>query len=356
LDADSALLPLLIEDGRKAPTIYQPNAAMAEILTSARAEVASLGLRDFRRRGNSTLARLAATDILTPDIFANPFFPIQAGDENSRAAFDQFAKFTNDTLRAGGAILPWLTSLQDLFEAAWRLADLYGRSRGAAPLASAGDCLIGNPDGVFEIGGKPYTMDVLARYMRYAYACAFIDFGKISTYAELGPGHGKKAAMIKAFHPHLTILLFDLDLPIYITERFMSAAFPGDVVSYRKTREWTDLDRLEPGKVHCFGAWQTPLLKAAPVDLFASIASLQEMGRDVAGHYLDQANDAKAIYLCQAPRPGMDISVYREALAGFDLLSIDQAYWPLRRIAGDYMDSVWRKHGAIQPETQPAAA
>ena len=70
--------------------------------------------------------------------------------------------------------------------------------------------MIGNPEDRFNVEDRSWSYTMLNFYMRYAWACQFIDFDSIDSVVELGSGSGKQAEVWANLHPHLTLFLFDI--------------------------------------------------------------------------------------------------------------------------------------------------
>ena len=109
---------------------------------------------------------------------------------------------------------------------------------------------MGNPYG-FTHAHRFLTRSALFFYMRYAYVAEHVNFTVVDTVVELGSGAGKQAEVLKRLHPHLTIVLLDTAPSLYVAERFLTAAYPGETVPYRETRE--PGCALVPGQIHFFG-------------------------------------------------------------------------------------------------------
>ena len=148
--------------------------------------------------------------------------------------------------------------------------------------------------------GKNYTTAVMYYYLRYAYNCRYFDFDGGKTIVELGGGSGKQAEVVKKLHPTVTYLLMDIPPQLYVCEQYLKTAFPDGVVSYRETRQWTNLNELRPGYVHILPNWKLPLISSSNIDLFWNAASFQEMEPEVVENYLKLVgNSTAAIYLQQ---------------------------------------------------------
>ena len=279
----------------------------------------------------------------------------------------------NGTLQALSRLLPARAtiSLLDLHEATFRLADCVGRASRAKPLADFTVSLAGNPEDVFLMDGKTYTSTTLYYYLRYAYNCRFFDFDGRKTIVELGSGSGKQAELVKRLHPDVTYLLLDIPPQLYVCEQYLKTVFPGCVVSYRETRQWTDLTGLRPRHIHILPNWKFPLIASSGVDLFWNAASFQEMEPEVVANYLRfVAASAAAVYLQQimsgkevATAPGTvgvkqptTLRDYAANLGEFRCEDLSPCLVPplFQGYLGGYSDSFWtRSAPAAGCERQP---
>ena len=245
------------------------------------------------------------------------------------------------------------TSLDDLRETAFRVAKMYGESNGAQPIEKINIENFGYPQDRFKIGDSYYTYNSLIKYMNYSYCNKYLDFNNKSTMVELGAGIGKQIYIIRSLHPQISFLNFDLPIQLYCCEQYLKKFFPEDIVSYRKTREWSKIPKLIPGKIYMLGSWQFNMLKSFNFDLFWNSASFQEMEPAIVENYLSIIrNKADYIYLNQNMN-GMPTGkigtlrvlekttdkTYLNSLSNYNLINRSEAFYPLTRakgISGNY--------------------
>jgi len=280
---DQTLMELMIEDGKNIPPLYKPTVYWQRFQEELENELRTKGLRDFRRRRNTILNRFGATDI----------DPI-----------DDFLYNTKET-----RLLPLQIKLKiqlklnqifgrNEYKSRFKSTMSYGKRRNAKSLSLLEASEVGNPENIFEIEGRKYTTHLLQKYIEYAYCCKFINFNSINTIMELGAGGGKQVEVIKKLHPHVCFYLFDIAPEQYVCQQYLSALFPGDVISYRETRDLTALPEPEKGKIFVFGNWKLPEIKNLEYDLFWNSASLDETELPVAQNYLSFVNNnANYVYL-----------------------------------------------------------
>lgn len=211
---------------------------------------------------------------------------------------------------------------------------------------------VGNPNG-FEVRGRFYTLSWLNFFHRYAYVSKYFDFSGDKVIVELGSGSGKQAELLRKVHPHSTIVLFDLPTQLYVANQYLTKVFEEEegVVPYHVAREFTSLDDIVRGKINVLGNWQFDMVQGCDIDLFWNAASLQEMARETAKHYLRMASSVRHMFLMHMLRsesdmgvPGRRRVIGSKAMAGFD--EIDRTHarhcnnrdWP-------YYDSFWTRSG-----------
>lgn len=359
---DPALLDLMLADTRQAPALYKPTNYWAILERSLLQELREIGLHDFRRRQNSVLCRFGATDAVPP--------LVQVKLSQIRWLYNRISiriPFWPALLEAASDFLSRKLPLHPAYsldnEQIWRLAFTYAETQGgrmkARPINEIETSLYGNPEAVFEVNGKHYTLQLLYYYLHYVYCGRFVDFNALNLVVELGPGAGKQSEVIKKFHKNITILLFDIPPQSYVCEQYLKAVFPGNVVSYRNTREFTSLNNLQNGKIYIFGNWQFPLLGQIEHDLFINCASFVEMEPDVVQNYLKYVNrSARLVYLNQifsgkaeARRIGLPgvlrktvFAHYEQALSNFELINRSDFESPLGPLSGpnNYEATFWK--------------
>jgi putative sugar O-methyltransferase len=351
---DPPLLRQMRQDELAAPDLYQATNYWRAYSERFLPELDRFGLGDFRCRRNSVLGSFGATDP-RPSAHEVPSLNRWAGRLLPLRVQRTLASFS----------WPFLYPLlRDRWFRAWYItASQYGTARGARPLADFGATRVGNPEDVYEVADRLYTMHHLNYYIQYAYCSSFVDFNRVQLVAELGSGSGKQVEIIKRLHPRITFILFDITPQLYVCEQYLKALFSSDIVSYRHAREMKALPREADGKVYICGAWQFPLIESTLVDLFWNSASFQEMEPDVVENYLGLLrNSADSVYLRE--RAGgqwvakglgaggclhaVTVKHYVSALHDFELIDFVRAksvgYSDL--MSDDYYDMFWRRRSA----------
>ncbi|MBN2190530.1 MAG: putative sugar O-methyltransferase [Candidatus Aureabacteria bacterium] len=348
----------MLEDTAHSPDIYKPTNYWAVYEKKFLPELRKLGLRDFRSRRDSVLSSFGATDL------APAFGRIdvcKSGIFNNRFTekipfWTKFLTLQNHLLNG---ILPVssLFRLEELEELLCDFARLYGEKAGARPLDAFEASLAGNPEHVIKKGGRAYTLPILTCYLRYAYCCNHINFDDIEILVELGGGSGKQAEVIKKLHPEICLLLFDITPQLYVCEQYLRQVFPGDVVSYRDTRNMVSVPEERKGKIFIFGNWKFPILEKIKIDLFWNSAGFQEMEPEVTANYLGYVNrQSRSVFLREAmkgkelARKKGDHGVlkkttledYKRGLTNFRLVDMSPSLWPVGK-RSVYSDSFWKR-------------
>lgn len=256
------------------------------------------------------------------------------------------------------AVLPYNIRKTDIQESAFRHCELLGRCCGAKSIRTVEMSTFGHPQDVFEAYGKKYSIHFLGYYQRYCFAHETIGFRGDETIVELGSGAGTQVELLKKVHPGLTVLCLDLPAQICLCETYLREALGREhVIGTEATLGWSDLSRLEKGRVHCFGNWQIPLLKNVQFDLFWNAASFGEMEPTVVRNYLGYIlGGARWIYLLQARRGKetrganrvlnpISFEDYKGLLTGYCLKGDQDAWQAHKRLSasGGYFEAVWAK-------------
>lgn len=249
--------------------------------------------------------------------------------------------------------LPYKIDLADIREMSFRHCKLYGALTNAKDIASIEVSKFGNPADIFQMESKWYTIQFLGFYIRYCFAHKHIRFNGNEIIVELGSGSGHQVEILKKLYPGLTILCFDLPAQIFICESYLSESLgKNKIVSSSETMDWTDLSRIEKGKVHFFGNWQFPVIENFSFDVFWNAASFGEMEPDVVKNYLRFVkSNCRFIYLLQA-RHGkeagsVDMPItfkdYNDWLNEYKLLEDENAFRAHMRLkeSGGYFHAIW---------------
>ena len=294
---DPELLKLMMKDSSTQSELYRPTKYWANYEKSFMPELLSLGLKDFRRRKNSILNTFGATDLspfsistrfntssLVRSFLLNLFkikLKIKKMQKGIQLDSDEFYS-SNDS---------------DINYSCYQLAKSYGEEMGAKPVQEFEASIVGNPENIFYVNKKLYTISLLSYYVMYAYCCKFMSFDSINFFMEIGNGSGKQIEVIKKLYPNLSFFIFDIPPQLYVAEQYLSAIFPDSVVSYRKTREMNTIPDQCKGKIFIFGNWKISELKNFEYDMFWNSTSFQEMEPHVVLNYLKYVNQQTKKYI-----------------------------------------------------------
>ncbi len=277
---DPALLERMLSDMRQSPAWFQPTHFWHFYEQRFLPELRAQGLTDFRRRHDSVLASFGGTDP-----YIQPFSPS-----------------TRDLLRKW----PWVYGLANRLRPAtpmphprfknivaehhyWRVKDKFrqlGMDLGNCPTS-----YVGNPEGVVEIEGKPWTATHLEYCSLVADAARYVPFQPDGVFCELGAGMGRNVEILASLCAEATILLFDIPPQLYVANQYLQKVFEVRVVPYREANAldpMTDLGTARiRGKIILQPTWRIPdWMASLKLDVFWNSASFQEMAPDVVVNYL----------------------------------------------------------------------
>lgn len=355
------LLQLMLDDLAASPAAFKPTNYWSVYERRFLPELVARGLRDFRRRHESVLSSFGATDFRPRGAYVDLSRSRVFGNRVTQhlPGWKRLLSRLNDVLNRDGMSAVRLDvyecGLRELQESAFRLTQLYGEHAGARALDSIELSSAGNPEDVFEIAGRAYTMRALYYYLRYAYCCQFVDFDEIDLMVELGSGMGRQIEIVRKLHPRIRVIAFDIPPQLYVCSQFLSAVFPDAVIGYETTRTYRALPDLPAGAIAICGTWLFPLLRGRHVDLFWNAVSFQEMEPDIVANYLSYvAPTADAVYL-QERMDGKELSRakgepgvlrqttledYRRGLPNHTLVDMSTCLRPLGTLP-DHRDSFW---------------
>jgi len=339
IEDDIELLNLMLTDTSTAPVEYQPTNYWRNYEKLLIPELKEKGLNDFRRRKNSVLSSFGATDLL-PISGYKYHLPIWGIKSKSWLLINYLSKIKliDSFFHTVAAAYTGL-NIDDIYPLCYEFARLYGIKKGAKPLENLEASDIGNPECLFSINNKKYTLSILTYYIQYAYCCKYIDFNKIKSFMEIGSGSGKQIEVIKKLHPHIDFYIFDIPPQEYVCQQYLKSLFPDDVISYRLTRNLSKLESGNDGKIYIFPPRKIADIENLHYDLFWNSGSFQEMEPEIVLNYLKYVNKqtTKGIFLHEAmdgqsiaAKPGAhgvlkptQMSHYKNGLTNFKI--IDQS-------------------------------
>lgn len=306
LSNDIDLLKLMMADLSRAEAIYKATSYWAYYEPLIVNELIKVGLKNFRRRqsSNSHAFTYSETRPLWWQVNLDGFRILSNKYSRQIPGWRNWLHFLSASISKFLGALPsfyaYNASLEDLQLLTYEYVKSMGSQRGAKPITYLETSLFGNPEDLFYVENKPYTVPFLKYYWRYSFAAQYVNFDEAKIYVELGSGAGEQAEVISKLHPNMAILLFDIPPQIYVAEQYLRSVFPDRVVSYRETRDIQNLKSIEAGKIYIFPNWKIPILKGNNIDLFWNARSLSETEPEVMASYLEIViNCAQHIYLNQ---------------------------------------------------------
>lgn len=343
-------LSKLLEEYHKAPQIYQAGRYWKEKENEIIKKIKQADIKELRSGKYEIFAAFGFSETTYNYYSSLPFY------------INLAKKFIREYLIADRNVLPYTMSLSDIRGMAYRHCEIMGELAGIKPISELETSTFGNPQDLFEIKGKKYTMAFLTNYVRLCYAQKYLKLQGNETVVELGSGSGHQVEILKKVFPNLTILCFDLPYVLHLCGIYLSNILGEDMVNRPiKTIQLNNIQNLEKGKVYMFGNWQFPLIKDIKFDVFWNAASFGEMEPDIVKNYLSFVLDnCKFITLIQA-KFGKESSKssgvvtpitfedYVTMLGGFELIYCDDAYQANARLSQSrgYFYGIWRKEEMI---------
>jgi len=336
---DTELLRMMMIDSEKLSPLYAPTNYWQQQNKLLIPELKSKGLKNLRRRKNSVLNTFGANDLNSSTKYLRTLYKGR-GSKERRIVYFLIRNFLKSKL--GNKIIKFITDgysgidQNDLNLLCYTYAKHYGMTHNAIPITQFETTLLGNPENVFLVEDKLYTIKILNYYIRYAYCNKFINFNDINSIMEIGSGAGRQVEVIKQLYPNMTFYLLDIIPELYIAEQYLSALFPDSVVSYRETRKLKRIPENERGKIYILDLSKIEVLDS--YDLFINSNSFQEMEPNVVLNYLKYVNNqARYVFLSNtiqgkevAKKQGQhgvlqktNLSHYKAGLAYFELKDVE---------------------------------
>lgn len=292
---DPALLDLMIADMDASASWYRPTNYWAPYSAAIADDLRRLGLRDFRSRDSELLSTFGAGDLI-PRFTAPDWEP-----PNSQIweAYLGILKSHNNFWANGFGVGPDGIGAADYHAICARIADQNAERAGLPTYSSLSFSRHGNPQGI-DTDGRFATFASLYYFHFACFAGLHERLANVDVVVEIGSGFGGQAEVLKRLFPDLTIVLLDLAPQLYVAERFLSAALPGQTVPYRETRapDWDG--RPIPGQVHFLTPGAIETLAPQGRVLFWNAASFGEMEPEVVANYASHVSRfASALFLMQ---------------------------------------------------------
>lgn len=356
---DSALLDLMIADMDASEARYRPTNYWAPYCAAVVEEIRRLGLRDFRSRDSEILSSFGAQDRFPR--FTAPDW--EAPNPQIWEAYLGILNTHNNFWSHGLGVGPDGLDVACYHAMCAAVADRNAARAGLPAFSELSVSRHGNPHGV-ETETRFSTFSALYYFNFACFVERWRSLTDIDVVVEIGSGHGGQAEILKRLFPDLTVVLMDLAPQLYVAERFLTAALPGQVVPYQRTRapDWDG--QLTPGRVHFLAPRAIETLAPEGRVLFWNAASFGEMEPEVVANYAHHAGRfADSVFLMQffdgkqigAPGEGgvlrqSTMATYEAAFPDFQRAAQEEAVLAngvtvLREGERAYLNTFWKRRG-----------
>ncbi|MBF0428046.1 MAG: putative sugar O-methyltransferase [Magnetococcales bacterium] len=171
-------------------------------------------------------------------------------------------------------------------------------------ILSIADSGYGDPQDLFSplpSNNNKYTLSFLRYFHQLQWVRQFVDFSSIRSMLELGCGYGGQIEVIKKLYPNIKLVLCDIPPQLYVSEQYLKQVFPNEVTGYLETSRMDKIDLTHAKPITIIATWDLKKI-IAPVDLFWSSTTFQEMEPVVVENYLNiiQSLETSFIYLLQS--------------------------------------------------------
>ena len=172
--------------------------------------------------------------------------------------------------------------------------------------------LIGNPYSFIKYENNIYTEKFLIDFLFFIEIKKLYTPSKNQTIVELGSGSGKLIEiLIQHYDEDTKYILVDLPAQLYVAYTYLSNIYPDKCFTYEGNEK--NIKLIKPG-IYFLTNNQIENLNNVNINLFISIANLDEMEENTVEHYLNIIkNNAKNIFLMQKDG-GLKKSLLRKLL------------------------------------------
>lgn len=285
VDDDLMLLELMLSDMKKGDVCFRPTHFWQFYEHRFLPELRAQGLRDFRRRHTSVLSSFGGTDpyLETSSLCRRFVFRLSIRWPSLGALVSRrllFSLTNNSRSHAHNIIVE---------ECYRRVKSKFAQIK--MNLQKCPTSYVGNPEGVLEIEGRPWTALHLEYCSLFADAARYIKFRPESIFCELGTGIGRNVQILASLFEGMTFLMFDIPPQLYVANQYLKKIFGSRIISYQEA------NALDPASAECAKSirgkivlqptWRMPVWSASTkIDVFWNSASFQEMEPDVVLNYL----------------------------------------------------------------------
>ncbi len=151
--------------------------------------------------------------------------------------------------------------------------------------------LVGNPP-VIKHDGRLISQDIANSALEYQSITEGLKGSELSSVMEVGAGYGRVAYVFLTLHPSIRYFIVDIPPALYISQRYLSEAFPNkrifrfkDFKSYKLVQQ-----EIEAADIIFLIPHQLSLLPEKMADLFVAINCLNEMTSSIRTLYFNYVN------------------------------------------------------------------
>lgn len=281
------ILDAMLEDMKKAPSLYRPTRFWEYGIRKIVADFSSYGIEQFR-------------SLTSPMSFFVPTYGCPGCDslllETITKAFEK--NKISDTR--------WVIAQKQFLEGETQAFSDYrvflATDRPTHPfLDRVSESMVGTPSEQFMFGGRRFSRSFLNYLLGLNCLKQHCDLSDVKTVLEIGGGFGSLGEILLGDKRNHCFYI-DVDIPptsfiaAYYLQKIFGTRAIGDYgnISKEKSLEIKDLTSRFRGAVLC--PWQLPKLKG-DIDLFINFISFQEMEPDVVENYLMHVDRLGAKYI-----------------------------------------------------------
>jgi len=295
MDHNLDILKRMMEDLRRAPTLFQPTNYWRTYEPDIIEYLERNGLKNFRSYDTFRLASFGAgtyrcaplsdhykSMLGAPGLAARLVRVVCRAIESVGRRWPILVFF--NIVRRLEDEIHYLNEFRELQSSEYRCSKLLDQLSGLSVLDAIEDSCLGNPYDVFQVNKKKYTLSFLKYFNQLAYIATHLDVKRIKVVVELGSGYGGCSEVFVKSLPNVSYFNFDIPPQLYVSQQYLSSAFPGRVYGYEHFLRGEGLDTGR-FRVFCLPSWKFGVITESNVDLFINSASFQEMEPEVVENY-----------------------------------------------------------------------
>lgn len=277
---DQALLELMLSDMKQCEDCFKPTHFWQYYEKRSLSELKTKGLKDFRRSRNNALRSFGAVDL-----FYQPYWTKWEMLRNWKIVQKLINwLFPNNPSLHINSLLRNIVAEHHY----WRVKDKYNQIK--MDIRNCPTSYFGNPEGIVQIEGKPWTATHLEYCSLFADAARYISFRPNGVFCELGTGMARNIEMLASLFEGATFIVFDIPPQLYVANQYLVKVFGSRVVEYEDANlidpTNDDHSNIIKGKIVIQPTWRMPLWASTKIDIFWNSASFQEMEPEIVSNYL----------------------------------------------------------------------